>query len=57
MEDTARKISKFLYGDNYDNSQYERILTFLHDIEKLGESFRGIITNLIESYEPIRDDE
>ena len=55
MEDTARKITKALYGDNYDHSQYERILTFLHGIEKSCEIFREIITNLIEFYESKRE--
>ena len=54
MEYTARKITKALYGDNYDNPQYERVLTFLHDLEKLGESSLGglfdILTNLIEPH-------
>ena len=39
MEDDARKITKFLYGDNYDNSKYERILNCLNDFKKFVESF------------------
>ena len=40
MEDTARKIAKFLYGDNYDNSKYEIILDWLNDVKKLFERFK-----------------
>ena len=57
MEDVAQKITKFLYGDDYDNSKYENILTYLHDFEKLAESFNELITDLIEYHKPVRDDE
>ena len=51
MDDVARNVTKALYGDNYNNSQYERVLTFLHDIEEWGKRFFGILTNLIESHQ------
>ena len=50
MEDVARKITRSLYGDDYDNSRYEKILTCLRDFEKLAESFNGPITELAESF-------
>ena len=33
FEDTVRKLTKMVYGDNYDHSQYENILNCLHDFE------------------------
>ena len=32
FEDTVRKLTKIVYGDNYDHSQYENILNCLHDL-------------------------
>ena len=50
MEDVARKITRSLYGDDYDNSRYEKILTCLRDFEKLAGSFIGLIGKLGESF-------
>ena len=60
MEDVARKITRSLYGDDYDNSKYEKILTCLPDFEKsgsfigligkLGESFNGLITDSVDNF-------
>ena len=68
MEDVAQKITKLLYGDDYDNSKYENILSCLNDFEKLAESFNELITDflhdvkkLVESSneleKPLGDDE
>ena len=31
MEEQARKLTKVLYGNNYNHSQYEKILNCLQD--------------------------
>ena len=50
MEDVARKITKFLYGDDYDHSHYEKILHWLHDVKKVRNSLLYIFTNVLEFY-------
>ena len=50
MEDKAREITKFLYGDNYDHSQYEKILHCLQNFKKFMDSFRENLKDLNEFY-------
>ena len=42
------KLTKFLYGDNYDHSHYEKILHWLHDVKKVRNSLLDILTNVLE---------
>ena len=48
MEDTARKIAKMLYGDNYDHSKYEKILNGLQDSSKFMDSLCKNLKDLTE---------
>ena len=48
MEDTARKIAKMFYGDNYDHSQYEKILNCLQDFNKFMDSLCENLKDLKE---------
>ena len=48
MEDTARKIAKAFYGENYDPSKYEIILEWLNDFKKLFERFHDFIKQYVE---------
>ena len=50
MEDEARKITKALYGDNYDNPKYEKILNCLHDFKKFIESLYENVKDLNKFY-------
>ena len=33
IEDAVRELTKIAYGDNYDHSQYEKILNCFHDFK------------------------
>ena len=51
FEDTVRKLTKMVYGDHYDHSQYENILNCLHDFENFFENlslngFRKLVKSL-----------
>ena len=48
MEDKAREIAKSLYGDNYNHSQYEKILHCLQDFKKFMESLNENLKDLKE---------
>ena len=48
MEEQARKLTKVLYGNNYDHSHYEKILNCLHDFKKFMESLYANIMDLRE---------
>ena len=48
MEDTAREIAKRFYGDNYDHSQYEKILHCLQDFKKFTDSLYETLKALTE---------
>ena len=48
MEDTAREIAKMLYGNNYDHSQYEKILHCLQDFKKFMDSLYENLKDLTE---------
>ena len=38
VENEARKLAKIVYGDNYDHSQYETTLNFMHESDKFSKN-------------------
>ena len=48
MEDTARKIAKAFYGENYDHSKYEIILEWLNDSKTLFERLKDFLKQYAE---------
>ena len=49
LEDIARKITISAHGDNYDHSQYAKILNCLHDFNKFLENFDTNLNKVLES--------